>query len=144
MASVYDISMQELIKELASELKNKDNIKPPEWHQFVKTGAHKQRPPENKDWWYIRAASVLKEIYKNGPVGVSKLRMKYGGAKNRGVKPHRVTRASGNIIRKILQQLEKEKLVRIESKEIHRGRVIAPLGQALLDKTVTKIKGGKK
>lgn len=142
MASIYDVEQEKLVNELAKELKGKDSLKPPEWHKFVKTGTHKERPPVQEDWWFIRAASVLKQVYKNGPVGVSKLRMRYGGAKNRGRRPHRATRASGNILRKILQQLESEKLIKKSADTVHKGRVIAPAGQALLDKTATKIKKG--
>jgi len=140
MGSIYEVKQEELVKELAKELKTKDGMKPPEWHKFVKTGNHKERPPVQEDWWFIRAASVLKQVYKNGPVGVSKLRMRYGGAKNRGRKPHRTTRASGNILRKVLQQLEATKLIAKSTDEVHKGRVITPMGQALLDKTATKIK----
>lgn len=140
MASVYDVQQQKLVEELAKELEKSVEIKAPEWGQFVKTGTHKQRPPVQTNWWHIRAASVLKQIYKNGPVGVSKLRMRYGGAKNRGVKKHRATRASGNILRKVLQQLEAANLVKKSTDEVHKGRVIAPAGQALLDKTATKLR----
>jgi len=142
MASVNDVNQQKLVKELAKELRDKPEISPPDWHKFVKTGTHKERPPTQKDWWHIRAASILKQVYKNGPVGVSKLRMKYGGAKNRGTRPHRATRASGNIIRKILQQLESANLVKKVKDDNKKGRIITSGGQSLLDKTAVKLKGG--
>ena len=112
MASVNDIGPEKANQLLASELKKIDKITPPSWASFVKTGHHKERPPENPDWWFIRAASILKNIYNHGPVGVSKMRSRYGGKKDRGRKPERFTKASGNIIRKIVQQLESAELVK--------------------------------
>ena len=84
MVSVFKVSPQSLVKETAEELKGK--FQAPSWATFVKTGHNKERPPMQPDWWHIRAASVLRVIYKDGPVGVSKLRSKYGSRKNRGVK----------------------------------------------------------
>ena len=133
MASVNDIGPEKANQLLASELKKIDKITPPSWASFVKTGHHKERPPENPDWWFIRAASILKNIYNHGPVGVSKMRSRYGGKKDRGRKPERFTKASGNIIRKIVQQLESAELVK-HSITQHKGRIIASKGQSLLDK----------
>ena len=78
MANIYDVPQDELTEKAAEELKKIPEIKPPEWAKFVKTGAAKERAPMRKDWWYTRTASVLKKLYMQGPVGVSKLRKKYG------------------------------------------------------------------
>jgi len=133
-----DIKPQELAREVANTLKEK--ITAPKWSVFVKTGMHKERPPLEKDWWYIRAASVLRTIYRSGPVGVSKLRSKYGGSKNRGVKPHVFTKASGSILRKILQQLETAGLLAKVKDGVHKGRIITPAGVSLLAKAAARIK----
>ncbi|SVC83037.1 uncharacterized protein METZ01_LOCUS335891, partial [marine metagenome] len=77
MASVNDIGPEKANQLLASELKKIDKITPPSWADFVKTGQHKERPPENPDWWFVRAASILRNIYNHGPVGVSKMRTRY-------------------------------------------------------------------
>ncbi len=127
-----------LIEQLAEKLKAMPEIKPPEWAQFVKTGHFKERPPVKKDWWLVRAASVLNAIKKRGPIGVSKLRRRYGGKKNRGVKPEHFYKGSGSIIRKILQQLEKAELIKQTEKGIHKGRALTGKGQSLIDKTMTK------
>lgn len=133
-----DVSPQKLAREVAAALKEK--IVAPKWAVFVKTGTHKERPPLEKDWWYIRAASVLRAIYKNGPVGVSKLRSKYGGNKRRGVRPPQFTKASGSILRKILQQLETAGYVVKVKEGVHKGRVITPAGTSLLSKAATRVK----
>ena len=136
---MYDVDPNDLIEELAKELKNIDSIKPPEWAQFVRTGVHKERPPARDDWWYIRAAAVLRSVARLGPIGVAKLRTKYGGKKNRGNKMAHFYKGSGNIIRKILQQLEKAELLKKEEKKIRRGRLVAPKGVSLLSKCAKKI-----
>src|SRR3989344_9695850 len=102
MATMYDVDAQELILKAADELKKVPEIKAPAWAAFVKTGMHKERPPVNDDWWFVRTASLLRAVYRLGPVGVSKLRTKYGGKKNRGVKKEHFYKGSGNILRKSL------------------------------------------
>jgi small subunit ribosomal protein S19e len=132
MATVYDSNIQELIKKTADALKEK--IKAPEWSIFVKTGVSRERPPVDKDWWYTRAASILRKVYLRGPIGTNKLRIKYGGRKNRGYKPEKTYVGSGKIIRTILQQLEQIEFIKKAEKEVHKGRVITPKGKSFLDK----------
>ncbi len=137
MASIKKISPKEANDILAQELKKMDGIEAPEWSNFVKTGNHKQRPPENPDWWYVRAASILRNIYTHGPVGVSRMRMRYGGRKNRGRKPEKFVRASGNIIRKITQQLRNSDLIKLSNGD-KKGNIITSKGQSILDKVGKK------
>ncbi len=144
MPTMYDADAQELIIKVAEELKKVNEIKPPAWAPFVKTGVHKERPPVNADWWYIRAAAVLRTIYRLGPIGVSKLRTKYGGKENKGYKPEHHHKGSGNIIRKILQQLEKAGFVKQAQKGVHKGRIMTGKGKSFLDKIATKIAKGSK
>ena len=132
MTNIYDQDPNELILKVAEKLKKVEQIKPPVWAIWVKTGVHKERPPIQKDWWHIRAAAVLRSIYKLGPIGVSKLRIKYGGKKDRGMKPEEFRKGSGNILRKILQQLESAELIKQNKKSVHKGRIITPKGIKLL------------
>lgn len=143
MPTMYDVDSQELVIRAAEELKKIPEIKPPEWAPFVKTGVHKERPPADNSWWYLRTASVLRTVYRLGPVGVSKLRTKYGGKMNRGVKKEHFYKGSGNILRKSLQQLEKAGLVKFAEKGVHKGRIITPKGRSFLDKIATQIQGIK-
>jgi len=130
--SIYDKKPEDLINKAAEALKKVEAIKAPEWADFVKTSPARERMPIERDWWYKRAASVLRKIYLNGPIGVSRLRVKYGGKKNRGVRPEKYYRGSGNIIRKVLQQLEKAELVK--QNEGKKGRVVTDKGKSFLDK----------
>ncbi len=134
MVSVADIDPNVFIERLAKILKENENIQPPKWAMFVKTGVHKERVPENKDWWYIRAAAVMRKLYFR-PYGVSRLRRKYGGRKNRGYEPEKFYPGSGNIIRKILQQLEKAGY----AEKVPEGRRLTSKGRSLLDKLAKEI-----
>ncbi len=132
-----NIGKQELIIALSKELKIM--IKKPEWAELVKTGVFKERPPVDSDWWYMRAASMLLKIQKLGCVGVSKLRTKYGGRKNRGVAPEHFFRGSGKIIRTILQQLEVAGLLKQDKKGHHKGRVLTGKAVSLIANTSKKL-----
>ena len=139
---MYEVKQEELVDALSEELKGK--IKMPDWAKFVKTGIHKQRPPVKDDWWYVRAASILRQVAVRGPIGVSKLRYKYGGRKNRGMAPEHFYKASGKIIRTILQQLEDAKLVKQGQKGVHKGRVLTAQGKSLVFGTSQDLEKGSK
>jgi small subunit ribosomal protein S19e len=139
LATAFQIPAKILIDALAEDLKDQYSnfIQPPPWAQYVKTGRHRTKPPESEDWWYVRAASLLRKVAINGPIGIEHLRKLYGGRKNFGVSPNHFVKGSGNIQRKILQQLERAGLIRILP---GKGRMPTPQGQALLDKTAFKTK----
>jgi small subunit ribosomal protein S19e len=138
MVSINDVDSQELIRRAAERLEKMPELAPPAWAGFAKTGVHKERPPAQKNWWSLRAASLLRRIYL-GQSGVSRLRGVYGGRKNLGHRPEHKRKASGSVIRKILQQLEKAELVKTEKS---RGRKITPKGQAFLDRIAREMQAG--
>ena len=121
------------MSKLVDEIKKIKEVKAPEWAVFVKTGAHKERPPVQADWWEIRTASVLKKVNKYGPIGANRLAKKYGGRKNRGYKPDERYTGSRNIARKILQQLETAGLVKQVSTP-KSGKIVTKKGAELLKK----------
>jgi len=138
LVTALEVPADKLIERLASHLKLKvPEVRPPKWALAVKTGAHKERPPENPEWWYYRAASILRKLYKYGePIGIEAFRTIYGGRKNYGVSPEHFVKGSGSIVRKILQQLEKAGLV---AKVHQRGRILTPAGRALLDRIAFEV-----
>ncbi len=137
MVSVKDVPADVFISELSKLIKSEvESIKPPEWSLWVKTGVSRERPPDDPDWWYKRAASILRKLYLKGPLGVDDLRLMYGGRKDRGVRPEHFYRGGGSIIRKILQQLEEAGLV----EKTPMGRVLTPKGRGLLDKLAASIR----
>jgi len=131
MVSANDVPTEAIIMRTAEELKKMEEIKPPEYAEYVKTGVHKERPPTQENWWFIRSASVLRKVYLGNRIGVSKLRKAYGGRKNLGHQPGHKRPASGAIIRKALQQLEAAGLVKTEK---GKGRVITPKGQSMINR----------
>ncbi|MBN1386153.1 30S ribosomal protein S19e [Candidatus Woesearchaeota archaeon] len=140
MTTIYDVPPNDLIGKAAEELKKIDAIQPPDWASFVKTGHFKDRPPAQDDWWYMRAAAVLRYIYtRKRPIGVAKLRTKYGGKKNRGHKPEHQYKGSGSILRKVLQQLTAAGFIEMKSKDSHKGRVLTPKGISFLDKIASDL-----
>ena len=128
MSLVKETDPQKLIPEVAGKLKAV-GVEMPEWAKFVKTGPSKERPPQQEDWWCIRGASILRQVYLQKQ-GVSKLRKSYSGRKNRGHKPEHTFKGSGKIVRVLLKQLETAGYVKIEK---GCGRVITPAGQKFLD-----------
>lgn len=134
MTTVYDVKAEPLIQEVAGKLQ--DEFEAPEWTSYAKTGANKDRPPKQDDWYHIRSAAILRKIYMDGPLGVSKLKTIYGEKKNRGHNPEHHGEASGKVIRTALQNLEESGLVEEEEGE---GRAITEKGQALLDETAAEL-----
>ena len=136
MTTVYDVPADHIIRRVAEELKKRKEIVPPEWAAFAKTGVHKEMPPEDPDWWFTRAAAVLRRVYVDGPLGVERMRSFYGGKKNRGSRPNAFRKGSGSILRKSLQQLEAAGLI-IHDKT---GRKVSPAGMSFLDNLSQEVK----
>lgn len=139
MTTVYDVPAEPLIETAASELQSTDEVGPPDWSAFARTGAHKERPPEEEAWWFTRSAAILRKVYLDGPVGTERLAAGFGGKRDYGSAPHHAVKGSRNIIRKILQQLEAAGLV--EKDERGRGgRQVTPEGQKFLDDLSHEVK----
>ncbi len=137
MPTVYDIPADILIRRLALDIKARKEITPPTWASYVKTGAHKERAPDQEDWWFTRCASIMRKVYLRGPIGIERLRVEYGGRKRRGVKPNKFHRGSGAVVRTALQQLEKVGFVK---KRGNKGREITDVGKSYMDKLSAMLK----
>jgi small subunit ribosomal protein S19e len=130
LTTPHDVPASKFIEKLAKYLKeNVDEVQPLPWASFVKTGSHVEKQPQNPNWWYTRSASILRKVYIHGPLGLEKLRSDYGGRKGFSVTPNHASKAGGNNIRKILQQLEAAGLIQTAKPQ---GRVMAPKGRKLL------------
>jgi small subunit ribosomal protein S19e len=117
---------------LAEALKKIPEFKSPEFIEIVKTSSSKERPTTEKDFWHKRAASILRQIYINGIVGVNRLRTRYGSRKNKGKKPSHHIKSGGKIIRTILQQAESAQLIE-KTKVPKAGRQLTAKGKELLE-----------
>ncbi len=135
MANVFDVKGSDLVKAAAEKLKG--SMKKPDYINYVKSGANKERVPHDPDFWFVRSASILRQVYINGPIGVSKLRTRYGSRKEHDVHRHHHVRAGGSIISDIFSQLEAASLI----KKTKKGRVITPQGKSFLDKLSKEISG---
>jgi len=138
MATMYDVPAEALIEALAADLE--DRLDEPAWAAVAKSGVSRELPPEQEDFWAVRAASLLRKVADEGPIGVGRLATEYGGSKAGStryrVAPDRRADGSRNVIRTILQDLEEEGLVVTAEGE---GRRISPEGQALLDATAEEV-----
>ncbi|KAG8412048.1 Protein component of the small (40S) ribosomal subunit [Metarhizium acridum] len=112
--TVRDVDAQKFINAYAAFLKRQGKLPIPGWVDTVKTVSRQGTPPQNIDWFYVRAASV------------------HGTAKNRGSRPSKHVDASGSVDRKILQALEKIGV--LEQDEEKGGRRITQSGQRDLDR----------
>lgn len=139
MTTVYDVPADRFIRALAEELKSKPEIVPPDWAAFAKTGVHKEMPPEDPDWWFVRVASIMRRVYIDGPIGVERMRTFYGGKKDRGSKPNKFRKGSGSILRKSLQQLEAAGFIQHDKT----GRRVSPEGVSFMDGVANKIVAGE-
>ncbi|WP_232686598.1 30S ribosomal protein S19e [Halobacterium zhouii] len=138
MATLYDAPADEFIDELAAELE--DRLEEPDWAQFAKTGVGRELPPKQDDFWARRAASILRKVAIDGPVGVKRLASAYGDTKDGStryvVSPPSSETGSRNVVRTILQQLEDEDLVMQQGSE---GRIVTSDGRSLLDNTANTV-----
>ena len=136
--SVYEMNAQEYNLKLADALKKVSEFKEPDWVKFVKSSPSKERPIEDPDFWHKRAASVLRNVYKKGSVGTERLRTKYGSKKNRGFQPEEFRKASGKIIRVILQQSDAAGFTEIQKavkgvRSKRPGRILTEKGKKFLE-----------
>ena len=137
MPTPYDVRADVLVERLAKHLKdNVGDVSPPGWALTSKTGPHKERPPQNPDWWYVRCASLLRKLYVHGPIGTQRLRVEYGGRKRKGTSIEHSKDSGGSAIREPLQQLEKAGLV---AKEGSKGKKLSGEGVSLLNRIAAEI-----
>lgn len=133
--AAMDVPANDLISKVSGLLKTVDSIKPPSWAGSVKLSSHNERVPESPDFWYARCASLLRTMYvRAAPVGVERLRHKYGGRTSHTVARSHHRKAGGKSIRLMLQQLEQAGLVKKEKV----GRTLTAKGRSLLDKASNK------
>ena len=138
MTTLYDVPAEDLIEAVAEKLES--DLEEPDWLEFTKTGTGRELPPEQENFWSHRAASLLRKVAIDGPVGVERLRTVYGdsakGTSRYRVRPNHKREGSGNVIRTALQQLEEAGYV--ETSE-GRGRTVTGEGRALLDDTASEV-----
>lgn len=134
MVDVKEVPADLLINKVASGFKEQ-NIAIPEWTKYLKDGIGREKSWTQDDWYYTRLASVLRKIYLNVNIGISRLSQEYGSRQDRGTKRYHPVSGSRFIIRNILQTLESMGYV----KKDKTGRILTPAGQSLLDKASKEV-----
>ncbi|KAM0677580.1 Protein component of the small (40S) ribosomal subunit [Binucleata daphniae] len=106
---------------IADHLKQTDYLTIPENGDIIKTGVAKKMPPQDKDWFYKRAASVFRAVVldtmktsdtdktKNDckGIGTGYFARKYSARQNRGVRPSRYAKGSTGHVKGILEDFTK-------------------------------------
>ena len=130
----YDVNQIKLVNDLERKLEEEKLTTPPDWAMFVKTGSAKDRIPSQNNWWYLRAASIMRRMYVNKkPIGVNRLRNIYGDKEKNRYSGKHFRPASGAVIRNILQELEKAELIRKVKIQNHFGRILTAKGISFTD-----------
>eukprot|EP00914_Ancora_sagittata_P012324 GHVO01023720.1.p1 GENE.GHVO01023720.1~~GHVO01023720.1.p1 ORF type:complete len:167 (-),score=26.08 GHVO01023720.1:139-600(-) len=137
--TVKDVPADKFIAAFAEHLSLSGKFEVPAWADYVKTGIAKELAPYDPNWMYIRAASILRHVYKRPGAAVGGMRKFYGCRKRRGVAPNRHCLAGGKIIRHCLQQLQSMEYVKLDDKG---GRRLTSLGQSVVDQTAKKLARG--
>ncbi len=143
MTTFHDVPANLLIPVLADRMADIAEISRPEWALHVKTGIHRERPPDQENWWDIRSAAVLRKVGANSPIGVNHLSQMYGGSRDRGSSPNRAKAGSRHIIRTVLQQLEDAGLVEVKTNlagTVKLGRGLTAAGQKLLNEVAHEVR----
>ncbi len=134
MSNVLEADGSKLIEKAAEKLKG-SGIEKPGYLDYVKSGAGRERVPADEDFWYIRCASILRQTYLNGHIGISRLRSKYSNRKRHVVHRRHTVKAGGSIIKDAFDALEKIGYV----KKTTSGREITPKGRSFLDKLAGEV-----
>merc|ERR1712146_102916 len=73
--SVKDVPAADFIKAAAEFLKRQPKFDVPKYHDIVKTAVAKEFAPYDEDWFYIRAASIMRKVYLRKGTGVGALKV---------------------------------------------------------------------
>jgi small subunit ribosomal protein S19e len=137
MTTIYDVPALELIQHIAKKFEKEKAIAMPEQNKYSKTSVARENIPDNRDWWNIRCASILRKIYMKNGIGIEQLKAEYGGKRERGSKPPKAQSGSGTIIRRCVQQLEQAGYIR---KIKGKGRIMTAKGQSFMDNSAHEVK----
>jgi small subunit ribosomal protein S19e len=109
---------------------------------LIKTSHGNELSPLDADWFYYKAAAIVRQIYvsKSRNVGVGTLKTFFGRKKRNGVRPPKFIRSAGKIVRVIVRQLTPTFIEPLHvSTENTLGLGITKGGRAQLDKIANKV-----
>ena len=137
--TVFDAPANKFVNQVAAFFKEKNIIKIPKYASLVKTSRSHDCEPINPDYFYYKAAAIVRKLYrtKSKNVGVGSLRVKYSKKERRGSQPHKTFRAGGKIIREIVIQLKNAGYLKNyggKEDETNSGLFLTQKGRSELDK----------
>ena len=138
--TVKDVAAHDFVIAYAAHLKRIGKIEVPKWADLVKTGTAKELAPYDPDWYYIRAAAIVRKIYLREGTGVGSLRKRFGGNYRRGSAPDKHQDAAGGLIRTICLNLDKLNITEATGKG---GRKVSRTGQQALDLVAGQVARGE-
>eukprot|EP01060_Flectonema_neradi_P035188 TRINITY_DN63_c0_g1_i8.p1 TRINITY_DN63_c0_g1~~TRINITY_DN63_c0_g1_i8.p1 ORF type:complete len:155 (+),score=39.22 TRINITY_DN63_c0_g1_i8:60-524(+) len=128
--TLKDCDANKFVAAYAKYLKKQGKLNVPKWADIAKTGIQCELAPHDPDWFYIRVASVARQVYYRPGAGIGGLKKRYGGSYQKNcIRPH-FQKAAGGPIRKALQGLEDLGIV---EKRPDGGRQITKRGMQQLD-----------
>jgi len=136
-ATVRDVPANKWVKAMAQQFKREGKILVPNCADLVKTSHGRERAPQSVDWYYLRAAAVLRRIYLRPGTGYGGLGKAFGNLKNRGSKPERTFRAAVGPLHWACKSLEGLKLI---AKGRGKGRVVTREGRKRADTVAFNVK----
>ncbi|ORD97010.1 RS19 [Hepatospora eriocheir] len=104
---VYRVDTEKLLEQIKNLLKEDSNIELPKNIQFLKSGHGKQYVPDDKDAFFVRMASIVRQAICKKRVSLTGLAYRYGNRKNRGVRPTKFAKASTFLLEAAIKNLEK-------------------------------------
>eukprot|EP01062_Namystynia_karyoxenos_P081868 TRINITY_DN9095_c0_g2_i4.p3 TRINITY_DN9095_c0_g2~~TRINITY_DN9095_c0_g2_i4.p3 ORF type:complete len:158 (+),score=72.15 TRINITY_DN9095_c0_g2_i4:83-556(+) len=129
--TLKDADAAKWVKAYSAHLKKQGKMQVPRWVDLAKTGIHCELAPYDPDWFYVRTASVARQVYLRPGGGIGGMRRHYGGSYGKQViRPH-FQKAAGQPIRKALKALEELGIV---EKRPDGGRQITKKGAQDMDR----------
>merc|ERR1712203_155895 len=111
MVTLKDVPAGKFIQAYADFLKKSNKIELPSWVDLVKTGHFHELAPYDDDWFYTRAAAIIRKLYIKPGYGVGRLANKFGGKERNGSARKHHAKDSRGVIRAAMKALEKAKLL---------------------------------
>merc|ERR1711913_82084 len=109
--TLKDVPAGDFIAAYADFLKKSNKIELPSWVDLVKTGHFHELAPYDEDWFYTRAAAIMRKLYVKPTVGIGRLANKFGGKQRNGVARKHHAKSSRGVIRACMKALEGAKLL---------------------------------
>merc|ERR1711988_463739 len=128
--TLKDVPCNDFIQAYADFLKKSNKITPPAWVDLVKTGHYHELSPYDEDWFYVRAAAIVRKLYVRPQLGVGRLADIFGGKERNGSARKHHAHDSKSVIRACMKSLEKAGILMRLNDKRNRNYVDRPSGES--------------